>query len=65
MFDINCLRRALGDRDIRKMCGNRRIAVERENQNILKWLGHMKRMDERRFNKIIYKGGMFEARGRG
>lgn len=37
----------------------------RIEKSLLSWIGHVKRMDERRFTKLIYKESVNGRRGRG
>lgn len=36
----------------------------RIEKSLLSWIGHVKRMDERRFTKLIYKGSVDEAKNK-
>ena len=41
---------------IREMCGVVKGVIERINESILRWFGHMERMDENRLVKKMYRG---------
>ena len=73
VFDMRCLRRVLGvsvmDRvrnvDIRRLCGSKVSLSDRADRNILKWFGHIERMEEVRLTKRIYISEVEGNRGRG
>ena len=55
VFDMKCLKRALGmsaiNKKIRDIFGIRKNWVKKVQQNIWKWFGSMKRIEERRLAK--------------
>ena len=73
VFDMRCLRRVLGvsvmDRvrnvDIRRVCGNKMSLTDRADRNMLKWFGHIERMEGNRLTKKIYTSKVEGNRGRG
>ena len=50
---------------VREMCGNKRSFGERVDQGVLKWYGHMERMNDERLTKRVYKAEVEGVRGRG
>jgi hypothetical protein len=50
---------------IRELCGVEKGVLERISESILRWFGHMERMDESRLVKRVYKGVCEGYRGRG
>jgi hypothetical protein len=41
---------------IREKCGVKEDVVTKVEKNMLRWFGHVQRMDERRLTKEIYEG---------
>ena len=50
---------------IRELCGVEKGVLERISESILRWFGHMERMDESRLVKRVYRGECVGYRGRG
>ena len=41
---------------IRELCGVEKGVKERISESILRWFGHLERMDESRLVKLVYRG---------
>ena len=41
---------------IRELCGVKKGVNERINESILRWFGHVERMDDSRLVKLMYSG---------
>ena len=73
VLEMKCLRTIAGVRwfdrirneRVREMCGGKRSLLERAEQGVLKWFGHVERMGEERLTKRIYKSEVVGTRGRG
>jgi len=73
VLEMKCLRTITGVRwfdrvrntRVREMCGNRRSLLERADQGVLKWFGHIERMEEERVIKRIYRSTVEGDRLRG
>ena len=73
MFEMICLRKICGltvmdrirNEAIRKEIGVMRDLAGRAEICVLKWFGHMERMDGERMAKRIYDSGVVGRRGRG
>jgi hypothetical protein len=50
---------------IRKECGVKEDVVTKIEKNMLRWFGHVERMDERRFTKEIYEAHVGGNAGKG
>jgi hypothetical protein len=50
---------------IREECGVKEDVVYKIEKNMLRWLGHVERMDERRLTKEIYESDVGGNAGRG
>ena len=50
---------------IRELCGVEKGVKERISESILRWFGHMERMDENRLVKRMYKGECVGDKRRG
>ncbi|KAF9815912.1 hypothetical protein SFRURICE_009810 [Spodoptera frugiperda] len=50
---------------VREKCGLKDDVVTRIEKGMLRWFGHVERMDESRFTKEIYKANMSGTVGRG
>jgi hypothetical protein len=59
----------LSDRErnevIREECGVKEDVVTKIEKNMLRWFGHVERMDERRLTKEIYEADVGGTAGRG
>ena len=51
--------------DIRTRCGSKMSLMDRADQSMLKWFGHMERMENDRMTKRIYIAEVEGNRGRG
>ena len=73
VLEMKCLRNICGVRwfdrvsnvRVREMCGNKKSVVERAEEGVLKWFGHMERMSEERLTKKIYVSEVEGTRRRG
>uniref|UniRef100_A0A2H1WZZ7 SFRICE_022573 n=1 Tax=Spodoptera frugiperda TaxID=7108 RepID=A0A2H1WZZ7_SPOFR len=50
---------------VREKCGLKDDVVTRIERGMLRWFGHVERMDENRFTKEVYKANMSRTVGRG
>jgi hypothetical protein len=50
---------------IREKCGAKEDVVTKIENNMLRWFGHVERMDERRLTKEIYEADVGGNAGRG
>jgi hypothetical protein len=69
MDSINMIGVKLSDRVrnemIREKCGVKEDAVTKIEKIILRWFGHVERMDERRLTKEVYEADVGGNAGRG
>ena len=71
--DMRCLRAMCGLRlmdrvrntEIRERCGDRKSVLERADEGVLKWFGHLERMNEDRLVKKVYTSEVGGTRGVG
>jgi len=73
VFEMKCLRRICGvnrmdrvrNEEIKRRCGVKRGVLERADERMLKWFGHMERMARDRLVRRIYEAEVEGDRGRG
>lgn len=73
VFDMKCLRAVSGVRRvdrvrnerIRERCGSKKSMLGRADESVLRWYGHVERMDNERVTKKIYESSVSGVRGRG
>jgi len=73
VFEMKCLRRICGvnrmdrirNEEIRRRCGIGRGVLERAEERMLKWFGHMERMGRDRVVRRVYDAEVEGDRGRG
>ena len=73
VFEMRCLRSMCGvsrldrlrNEEIRRRMGVTKEMAERVDESVLRWFGHMERMDEERLTKRVWKMEVAGQRGRG
>jgi hypothetical protein len=73
VMEINCMRAMCGvsimdrvrNEDVRRRCGSRVSIGERMYRNVLKWYGHVERMEKERIVKRVYSAKVEGSRARG
>jgi len=73
VFEMKCLRRICGvnrmdrvrNEEIKRRCGVKRGVLERADERLLKWFGHMERMEGDRLVRRVYEADVEGERGRG
>ena len=71
--EMNCLRNICGVRridrvrneEIRRRCRKKGSASERIDQSVLRWFGHIERMEDNKLAREVYELEMQEPRCRG
>jgi hypothetical protein len=73
VMEMACLRSMCGvtrmerlrNVEIRRRCGNTRSMGDKTDQSVLRWYGHMERMENKRLGKKIYVSDVARVRKRG
>ena len=73
VFEMKCLRSMAGvsrldrfrNEEVRGRTGVRRELADRVDMNVLRWFGHVERMDNERLLKRVLNAGVDGQRGRG